>query len=118
MTTCTPRAGTYPNLPRAAKSTPKPEIDRRPGNRVNSVPLHDNHWYGHNRPKDKRYVIAHPYPHGRFEHFEIASWDWELAASWRWDCRGSNFVVYHAPDHPGWYLAQTGVYVRAQYMGS
>jgi len=94
-----------------------------------------------------RFVIAHPYPHGRFEHFgpsyryrvarfdlgahrfwfpggfsfEIASWDWDLASGWCWDCPGDNFVVYDDPDHPGWYLvynAQTGVYVHAQYLGS
>jgi hypothetical protein len=125
----------------------KPEIDRRPGGRVNSIPhVHEDHWYGHDRPSDKRYVIAHPYPHGRFEHFgpsyryhvdrfdlgahrfwfaggfsfEIASWDWELASSWCWDCPGDNFVVYDDPDHAGWYLvynAQTGVYVHAEYLG-
>ena len=140
--------GHIPEAPVHRAPAAKPEVDRRPGNRVNSVPhVHDNHWYGHDRPNDKRYVIAHPYPHGRFEHFgpsyryhvdrfdlgahrfwfpggfsfEIASWDWDLASSWCWDCPGDNFVVYDDPDHPGWYLiynAQTGVYAHAQYMGS
>ena len=140
--------GHIPEAPAHRDVRAKPEIDRRTGGRVNSVPhVHDNHWYGHDRPNDKRYVIAHPYEHGRFEHFgpsyryhvdrfdlgahrfwfpggfsfEIASFDWDLASSWCWDCPGDNFVVYDDPDHPGWYLvynAQTGVYVHAQYMGS
>ena len=126
----------------------KPEVDRRPGGRVNSVPhVANDHWYGHDAPNDKRYAIAHPYEHGRFEHFgpsyryhvdrfdagahrfwfaggfsfAIADWDWGVASDWCWDCPGDNFVVYDDPDHPGWYLvynAQTGVYVHAQYMGS
>jgi hypothetical protein len=140
--------GHIPEAPARREVHAKPEIDRRAGNRVDSVPhVHENHWYGHDRPNDRRYVIAHPYPHGRFEHFgpsyryhverfdlgahrfwfpggfsfEIASWDWELASSWCWDCPGDNFVVYDDPDHPGWYLVynvQTGVYVHAQYAGS
>jgi hypothetical protein len=36
--------------------------------------------------------------------FEIASWDWDLASGWCWDCPGDNFVVYDDPDHPGWYF--------------
>jgi hypothetical protein len=140
--------GRIPEAPAHRDAHAKPEIDRRPGGRVNSVPhVHEDHWYGHDRPNDKRYVIVHPYPHGRFEHFgpsyryhvdrfdlgahrfwfpggfsfEIASWDWDLASSWCWDCPGDNLVVYDDPDHPGWYLvynAQTGVYVHAQYLGS
>src|SRR5262245_48975324 len=62
--------GHIPEAPAHRAPAAKPEIDHRAGNRVNSVPhVHDNHWYGHDRPNDKRYVIAHPYPHGRFEHF-------------------------------------------------
>ena len=125
----------------------KPEVERHEGGRINSVPhVNNDHWYGHDAPNDKRYVIAHPFEHGRFEHFgpsyryhverfdrdhhrfwfpggfsfEIASFDWSLAADWCWDCPGDNFVVYDDPDHPGWYLvynSQTGVYVHAQYMG-
>jgi len=99
--------GHIPEAPARREVHAKPEIDRHPGGRVNSVPhVHDNHWYGHDRPNDKRYVIAHPYPHGRFEHFgpshrypverfdlgahrfwfpggfsfEIASWDCDLAS--------------------------------------
>ncbi len=126
----------------------RPEVERREGGRVNSLPhVNNNHWCGHDRPNDRRYVIGHPYEHGRFEHFgpsyrygierfdrdhhrfwfpggfsfEIASWDWPLAEDWCWDCGGDNFVVYDDPDHPGWYLvynSQTGAYIHAQYMGS
>ena len=126
----------------------RPEVERREGGRVNSLPhVNNDHWYGHDRPNDRRYVIGHPYEHGRFEHFgpsyrygierfdrdhhrfwfpggfsfEIASWDWALAEDWCWDCGGDNFVVYDDPDHPGWYLiynSQTGAYIHAQYMGS
>lgn len=126
----------------------KPEVEKHPGGRVNSVPhVNNDKWYGHDAPNDKRYVIAHPYEHGHFEHFgasyryhveridrdhhrfwfpggfsfEIADFDWSLAADWCWDCPGDNFVVYDDPDHPGWYMvynSQTGVYVHAQYMGS
>jgi len=140
--------GRIPEAPAKREVHAKPEVDRRTGGRVNSIPhVSEDHWYGHDRPNDKRYVIAHSYPHGRFEHFgptyryhvdrfdlgahrfwfpggfsfEIASWDWDLASSWCWDCPGDNFVVYDDPDHPGWYLiynSQTGVYAHAQYMGS
>ena len=126
----------------------KPEVQRHEGGRVNSVPhVANDHWYGHDAPNDRRYVISHPYEHGRFEHFganyryhmerfdrdhhrvwfpggfsfEIASWDWDVASDWCWDCAGDNLVVYDDPDHPGWYLlynSQTGVYVHAQYLGS
>jgi hypothetical protein len=48
----------------------EPEVERHEGGRVNSVPhVSNDHWYGHDAPNDKRYVIAHPYEHGRFEHF-------------------------------------------------
>jgi hypothetical protein len=144
--------GNQGHIPRAApphrEARAKPEVERREGGRVNSLPhVNNDHWYGHDRPNDKRYVIAHPYEHGHFEHFgpsyryqverfdrdhhrfwfsggfsfEIACWDWGLAAEWCWDCGGDNFVVYDDPDHPGWYLiynVQTGGYVHAEYMGS
>jgi len=38
--------------------------------RINSTPhVNKDHWYGHDRPDDKRYHIDHPFEHGRFEHF-------------------------------------------------
>ena len=124
----------------------KPEIERHEG-RVNSIPhVNNDHWYGHDKPNDRRYVIAHPFEHGRFEHFgpsyrykvlrfdrdhhrfwfpggfgfEIAAWDWPLAADWCWDC-GDDLTVYEDSDHPGWYLLyniHTGVYVHVQYVGT
>jgi hypothetical protein len=109
--------------------------------------VNHDHWYGHDRPNDRRFALARPFEHGRFEHFgasyryhverfdrdhhrfwfpggfsfEIAAWDWPLAEDWCWDCDGDNFVVYDDPDHPGWYLiynVHTGAYIHAQYMGS
>src|ERR1041384_8812838 len=104
-----PRAnqGRAPAPPEKRAPTARPEVERHNGGRVNSVPhVNNNHWYGHDRPNDKRYVIAHPFEHGRFEHvgpanhfrveridrdhhrfwfpggvyFDIAPWDWDVAA--------------------------------------
>jgi len=124
----------------------RPEEERH-DKRVNSVPhVSNDHWYGHDRPDDKRYVVSRPFEHGHFEHtgpsyryrverfdrdrhrfwfpggfyFQIADWDWDLAADWCWDC-GDDFTVYDDPDHPGWYLVyniHTGGYVHATYTGS
>lgn len=144
-----PRAnqGRVPAAPEKRASSARPEVEKHNGGRVNSVPhVSNNHWYGHDRPNDKRYVIAHPFEHGRFDHigpsnhfrveridrdhhrfwfpggvyFDIAPWDWDVAADWCWDC-GDDFTVYDDPDHPGWYLVyniHTGAYIHAQYMGS
>jgi hypothetical protein len=140
--------GRIPQAPPPKRdSHAKPEVEKHEGGRVNSVPhVANDHWYGHDAPNDKRYVIAHPYEHGRFANFganyryhverfdrdhhrfwfpggfsfEIAAFDWSVASDWCWDCPGDNLVVYDDPDHPGWYLvynAQTGVYVHAQYLG-
>ena len=52
--------------------------------------------------------------------FQIASWDWGVAADWCWDCESDDFVVYEDPDHDGWYLLyniHTGQYVHVMYMG-
>ena len=102
--------------------------------------------FGHDRPDDRHYYIAHPFEHGHFEHFgpsyrynierfdrdarrfwllggfyfEVAPWDWPIGADWCWDC-GADFVVYEDPDHPGWYLlynVHTGRYVHVSYLGS
>lgn len=126
----------------------RPEVERRDGGRINSMPhVNHDHWYGHDRPNDRRFALAHPFEHGRFEHFgpsyryhverfdrdhhrfwfpggfsfEIAAWDWPIADDWCWDCDADNFVVYDDPDHSGWYLiynVATGAYIHAQYMGS
>jgi hypothetical protein len=143
-----PRAnqGHIPQPPPKRDVHAKPEIERH-DSRVNSVPhVNNNHWYGHDKPNDKRYVIAHPFEHGHFEHFgpsyrynvlridrdhhrfwfpggfgfEVASWDWALAADWCWDC-GEDFTVYEDSDHPGWYLLyniHTGGYIHVQYIGT
>ena len=53
--------------------------------------------------------------------FQIASWDWDVAAGWFWDCDSDDFVVYEDPDHDGWYMlynVHTGQYVHVMYMGS
>lgn len=144
-----PRAnrGTIPPPPERRPPNTPPAKDTRIQGHVNDYPhVVENRWYGHDRPNDPRFRIAHPYPHGRFErfgpqyrysviridpnlrefwfpggfYFQIAPWDWPLAADWCWQCGGDDFVVYDDPDHPGWYLVynvHTGQYVHAQYMG-
>jgi hypothetical protein len=144
-----PRAnqGRIPEPPPKREARTAPESERRTTGHVNTLPhVNNNHWYGHDKPNDKRYHVDHPFEHGRFAdlgpshrfrverfdpdhhrfwfpgglYFEVASWDWALAADWCWDC-GDDFVVYDDPDHDGWYLVydvHTGAYVHAQYMGS
>jgi hypothetical protein len=60
-----PRAnqGRIPDPPqhRESRSAP-PEQDRREGGRVNSLPhVHNDHWYGHDKPNDRRYRVDHPF---------------------------------------------------------
>ena len=146
-----PRAnhGRIPDPPqrRESRSAP-PEQDRRQSGHVNNLPhVNNDHWYGHDKPNDKRYHVDHPFEHGHFEHFgqsyrykverfdpdrhvfwfpggfsfQIASWDWAVAADWCWNCDSDDFVVYEDPDHDGWYLLyniHTGGYVHVIYMGS
>jgi len=104
-------------------------------------------WYGHDKPNDKRFQVDHPFEHGHLEHlgpsyrykverfdanrhifwfpggfsFQIASWDWPVAADWCWNCDSDDSVVYQDPDHDGWYLLyniHTGGYVYVMYMGT
>jgi hypothetical protein len=133
--------------PRREEPHARPEQERRPTGHINTTPhVNNDHWYGHDRPDDRRYHVDHPFEHGRFEHFgasyryrverfdrdhhrfwfpggfyfQIADWDWPLAADWCWDC-GDDFTVYEDPDHPGWYLLyniHTGGYVHVSYMGT
>jgi hypothetical protein len=145
-----PRAnqGHIPQAPPPRReSNAKPEIEKH-DSRVNSMPhVNNDHWYGHDKPNDRRYVVAHPFEHGHFEHvgpsnryrierfdrdrhrfwfpggfgFEIASWDWALAADWCWDCSAEDFCIYDDPDHVGWYLLyniHTGAYIHVQYIGT
>jgi len=145
-----PRAnqGRIPAPPPRREPHAKPEPERKPYGRVNNTPhVNNDRWYGHDKPNDKRFVLAHPFEHGHFEHFgpsyrynivridpnlhrfwlpggfffDIAAWDWDVAADWCWTCNADDFVVYEDPDHPGWYLLynlQTGAYVHVQYMGA
>ncbi|HYL84061.1 MAG TPA: hypothetical protein VE263_07500 [Candidatus Angelobacter sp.] len=145
-----PRAnqGRIPQPPPKRESrSARPEPERKEGGRVNSLPhVNNDHWYGHDRPNDKRYHVDRPFEHGHFEHFgptyryrverfdrdrhifwfpgsfsfQIAPWDWAVAADWCWDCPDDDFVVYEDSDHDGWYMlynVHTGVYVHVQYMG-
>jgi hypothetical protein len=143
-----PRAnrGQIPQPPPQRTQRVKPEPERR-GNHTNNIPhVANDHWYGHDKPNDKRYRLDHPWEHGRFEHFgptyrynivridpdlhrfwlpegywfEVPAWDWPLAADWCWSCGGADFVIYEDPDHPGWYLLynlHTGAFVHALFMG-
>jgi hypothetical protein len=147
--TNSPRAnqGRIPPPPPARTGGGKPEEEHRPNGRVdNSQHVNNDHWYGHDAPNDTRYHLATPFEHGHFEHFgpnyrynvvridrdhhrfwfpggfgfEIAAWDWPIAADWCWDC-GNDFVVYEDPDHVGWYLLyniHTGAYVHITYLGT
>lgn len=144
-----PRAnqGRLPSPPPKREANAKPEAERTAGGHVSSMPhVANDRWYGHDKPNDKRYHLDRPFEHGRFEHFgpsyrynvvridpnlhrfwlpggfffEVAAWDWPIAANWCWNC-GEDFVVYDDPDHPGWYMLyniHTGRYVHVQYMGS
>ena len=145
-----PRANQGHIPPAPAKREPRaaPEPQRHDGGRVNNTPhVSNDHWFGHDKPNDKRYVVAHPFEHGHFGeigpshrfrverfdaanhrfwfpggfYFDIAPWDWTLAADWCFDCGDDDFVVYDDPDHDGWYLlynVHTGAYIHVQYMGS
>jgi hypothetical protein len=144
-----PRAnqGHIPEAPGKRAPRTKPEVERKPTGHINSTPhVNNNTWYGRPRPNDPRYHLDHPFEHGRFEHFgpsyrysvvridpnlhrfwlpdgyyfDIAAWEWPLAADWCWTC-GDDFVIYEDPDHPGWYLLynlMTGAFVHVTYMGT
>jgi hypothetical protein len=145
----TPRANqgrVPPPPPKRDNPRAKPEPERHDGGRANSLPhVTNDHWYGHDRPDDKRYHVDHAFEHGRFDHFgpsyryrierfdpdhhrfwfpggfyfQIADWDWPVAADWCWNCE-DDFVVYEDSDHAGWYLlynVHTGHYVHVTYMG-
>ena len=144
-----PRAnqGLFPPPPPKRDSPhAKPEVERNYKGHINQTQhVNNDHWYGHDRPDDKRFHLDRPFEHGRFEHFgptyryrverfdrdrhrfwfaggfgfEVASWDWPLCADWCWDC-ADDFVVYEDSDHTGWYLlynVHTGVYVHLSYLG-
>jgi len=78
--------GHIPEAPVRRAPSSRPEVDRRPGGRVNSVP--------HRTTSVTSSPIPIRYHFERFDlgahrvwfpggvSFEIASWDWELASSW------------------------------------
>ena len=127
------------------KTSKREEEHRQNGSVDHTQHVSNDHWYGHDAPDDKRFHVDHAFQHGHFEHFgpsyrysvaridrdhhrfwfpggfyfQIADWDWPLAADWCWDC-GDDFIVYEDPDHIGWYLLyniHTGVYVHLTYLG-
>jgi len=136
-----------PPPPRRDNPRSQPEPERHDSRRVNSTPhVNKDHWFGHDRPDDKRYHFDRPFEHGRFEHFgpsyryrierfdrdhhrlwlpgglffEVAAWDWPICTDWCWDC-ADDFVIYEDSDHGGGYLlynVHTGVYVHVSYMGT
>jgi len=144
-----PRAnqGHIPPAPAHREEHARPEEERGEGGRVNNTPhVSNDHWYGHDRPDDRRYHIDRAFEHGHFEHFgptfrynivridrdhrrfwlpggfffEVAVWDWPTCADWCWDC-ANDFIVYEDTDHIGWYLLyniHTGVYVHVTYLGT
>jgi len=145
----TPRAN-QGHLPPAPPKRDNPHAKREPernakGHINETQHVNNDHWYGHDRPNDKRFRVDHPFEHGRFEHFgpsyryrierydfdhhrfwfpggfgfEVASWDWPICADWCWNC-ADDFVVYEDTDHVGWYMlynVHTGVYVHVSYLG-
>src|SRR3954471_20786142 len=111
-----PRAPT--KAPRGGTGYARPFVDERA------------RWIGHDSgPRDLRYRIDRPWPHGRFpgvvgpghayrlrswdiarHRFWLGSWflvvapaDWAYVDDWSWP--SDEVVLYEDPDHPGWYLA-------------
>jgi hypothetical protein len=132
--------------PRADRKA-KPEGEKLQGGRVDkSQHVNNDIWYGHASANDKRFRLAHPFEHGRFEqfgssfrysvvrvdvhahrfwfpggfYFQVAAWDWGICANWCWTC-ADDFIIYEDSDHPGWYLLydiETGAYVHVEYLGT
>jgi hypothetical protein len=102
-------------------------------------------WFGHDGgPRDERFRVDRPFPHGRFtgpigpghlhrlagfdigrhrfwfgsSFFLVAGADWSYVDDWDWN--DDDVVLYDDPDHPGWYLAyntRLGTYVHVEYDG-
>jgi len=116
-----PRAnqGHVPPPPAKRESQAAPQEERKEGH-INSTPhVNNDHWYGHDRPADKRYHLDRPFEHGHFAeigpshrfrverfdrdhhrfwfpggfYFEIAPWDWAVASDWCWDCGDASWSM-------------------------
>src|SRR5258708_9524346 len=66
-----PRAnmGRIPEAPQRREPRARPEHERRESGHIITTPhVSNDHWYGHDRPNDRRFHVDHPFEHGRFEH--------------------------------------------------
>ena len=127
--------------PRFAPPAPPLSVVREPRPHVEV----GGHWVGHEGgPRDARFHLEHPWPHGHFSrgigrrhiyrlggwdlrrhrfwtggyYFGVAPWEWDLADDWLWN--SDDIILYEDPDHEGWYLAyntRLGTYVHVQYEG-
>jgi hypothetical protein len=102
-------------------------------------------WVGHEPgPRNQRYFVRHPWPHGHFagpigaghvyrvsgfyaprhrfwfgrSAFVVAEPDWQYVDDWDWNA--DQIVLYDDPDDDGWYLAyntRLGAYVHVTFDG-
>jgi hypothetical protein len=63
--------GPRPSASSQARQSSCQTRTRTPRRRPRQQPPHvtNDHWYGHDRPDDKRYRVDHAFDRGRFEHF-------------------------------------------------
>jgi hypothetical protein len=65
------QSGPRPSASSQARQSSCQTRTRTPRRRPRQQPPHvtNDHWYGHDRPDDKRYRVDHAFDRGRFEHF-------------------------------------------------